>query len=35
MDIREAELIFEAGKETVIKVLLEMDVQIESHSQQM
>jgi transposase len=34
MDIREAELIFEAGKEAVVKVLLEMDARIESLSEQ-
>jgi transposase len=34
MDIREAELIFEAGKEAVVKVLLEMDARIDSLSQQ-
>jgi transposase len=34
MDIREAELIFEAGKEAVVKVLLEMNARIESLSQQ-
>ena len=30
MDIREAELIFEAGKEAVVKALLEMHARIES-----
>jgi len=34
MDIREAELIFEAGKETVVKTLLELHARIESLSQQ-
>lgn len=34
MDIREAELIYEAGKETVVKTLLELHSRIESHSQQ-
>jgi transposase len=34
MDIREAELIYEAGKETVLKTLLELHSQIESFSQQ-
>lgn len=34
MDIREAELIFEAGKEAVVKVLLEMDARIGSLTQQ-
>jgi transposase len=34
MDIREAELIFEAGKEAVVKALLEMDARVESLSQQ-
>jgi transposase len=34
MDIREAELIFDAGKEVVVKPLLEMHARIESLSQQ-
>jgi len=29
MDIREAELIFEAGKEAVVKTLLELHAQVE------
>jgi len=34
MDIREAELIYEAGKEAVVKRLLEMHSRIESFSEQ-
>lgn len=29
MDIREAELIYEAGKETVVKTLLELHARVE------
>ncbi|MHC1729237.1 MAG: IS66 family transposase [Syntrophobacteraceae bacterium] len=35
MDIREAELIYDAGKEAVVKVLMEMDARIKSHEQQL
>jgi len=34
MDIREAELIYEAGREVVVKTLLELHARIESLSQQ-
>jgi transposase len=34
MDIREAELIYDAGKEAVVKILMEMDARIKSHEQQ-
>jgi hypothetical protein len=30
MDVREAEPIYEAGKETVVKVLLEMDTRLKA-----
>lgn len=34
MDVREAELIYEAGKETVVKTLLEMDARIKALEEQ-
>ncbi len=34
MDIREAELIYEAGKEAVVKTLLELHARVESISEQ-
>ena len=34
MDIREAELIYEAGRDAVVKTLLELHARIESLSQQ-
>ncbi len=34
MDAREAELIYEAGKEAVVKALLEMDAKINALEQQ-
>jgi transposase len=34
MDLREAELIYEAGKDAVVKVLLEMDARLKALEQQ-